>query len=245
MRNITKKAMTKGNEGTQASDQEQSDRIRVFAVDDHEVVLRGLRLLFKENSDIDLVGEAFNGAEALERMEKLKPNVILIDIKLPDMDGFKVVRQIKDSHPDIFAIMLTGYESGLFLSEAIQAGANGVVTKDCSGRFLCNAIRMVAEGGTAWDTKLLRDSVRELSGMTKIDIALQDSETSLQAQFTSQDEKILALVAQGTTNKEIAVRLGIAPDTVKKRITTLIHKLGVSNRTQAAIISSRLGLTNL
>ncbi len=237
--------MKEDNHGNQTSNQEQGDRIRVFVVDDHEVVLRGLRLLFKEKTDIDLVGEASNGTEVLDRVDKLKPDVILVDIKLPDIDGFNVVRQIKDSHPGIFAIMLTGYSSGLYLSEAIQAGASGVVTKDCSGRLLCNAIRVAADGGTAWDAKLLRDSVRELSGMAKIYTTLDDSDTSLQGQLTSQDQEILALLVQGMSNKEIAARCGISPDTVKKRITTLMRRLGVSNRTQAAIVASRLGLTNL
>jgi DNA-binding NarL/FixJ family response regulator len=234
--------MTKDNDVNQASSKEQDFKIRVFAVDDHEVVLKGLRLLFKEKSDIDLVGEALNGAGALEKVDKLKPDVMLIDIKLPDMDGFRVAKQVKENHPGIFAIMLTGYESGLYLSEAMQVGASGVITKNCPGRLLCNAIRVVADGGTTWDAKLLRDSVRELSGMAKIDVTLADSETSPQEQLASQDEKILALLAQGRSNKEIATKLSIAPDTVKKKITTIMRKLGVSNRTQAAVIASQLGL---
>ncbi len=236
--------MINDNDGNQASSEEQGERIRVFAVDDHEVVLRGLRLLFKENSDIDLVGVAFNGTEALQKIDELKPDVALIDIKLTDMDGFRLAKQIKENHPDIFAIMLTGYESGLYLSEAIHSRASGVITKDCSGKLLCNAIRVVASGGTVWDTKLIYDAVRELSGLAKLDVVLADNETSLGGQLTSQDDRIMALLVQGITNKEIAAKLGIAPDTAKKKITTLMRKLGVSNRTQAAIVASRLGLKN-
>ncbi len=212
--------------------------IRVLVVDDHEVVREGLRTLLSEEPDISVVGGAQSGAEGIKKANGLKPDIVLMDIKMPDMDGFAAARKIMQQQPDTSVIMLTGYESVLYVSEAVQVGVRGFVSKDCPRRLISNAVRVVMDGGSVWEGDLIQNAVRGLFHMHKIEVEVGDRHL-LDIQLTQRELEILRLLTDGLTNKDIATKLSISVETIKKSIKSIMGKLGVSNRTQAAIVASR------
>lgn len=217
-------------------------RIRVLVVDDHEVVREGLRVIFQEETDISLVGEASSSAECLNSLSRLKPDVILMDIKMPDGDGFQALKKIREKNPEIHVIMLTGFGSGLYLSEALNAEASGFITKDCPGRLVCNAIRVVMDGGTVWEEDFLHSAVRGLTHMAKVEIKTGEDYQLLNEQLTMRELEVLKLLTDGYSNKGIANNLGISRETTKKCVRSILNKMGVSNRIHAAIMASRCGM---
>ena len=216
--------------------------IGVFLVDDHQLVRQGLRTILKGASGIEVVGEASSGEEALAVVKEIKPDVILMDIRMDGTDGFKSMKQIKKVCPNTAFIMLTVYDSELYAAEAIRTGASGYITKDCTRELLVNGIRVVSQGGTVWQEGILRRATRGIPGLsgegTGGDITPQIVE-----QLTPRELEILALLAEGYGNKQICTRLNLADITVKKYIKNILTKLGVSNRTHAALMAVRLGLT--
>jgi DNA-binding NarL/FixJ family response regulator len=216
--------------------------IRVLVVDDHEVVREGLRVIFQEESDISLVGEASSSTKCLNSLSRLKPDVILMDIKMPDGDGFRALKEIREKYPDIRVIMLTGFGSGLYLSEALHAEASGFITKDCPGRLVCNAIRVVADGGTVWEEDFLHNAVRGLTHMAKVEVKSTADSQPLSEQLTIRELEVLKLLTDGYSNKGIATKLGMSRETAKKCVRSILGKMGVSNRIHAAIMASRCGM---
>ncbi len=216
--------------------------IRVLVVDDHEVVREGLRVIFQEESDISLVGEASSSAECLNSLSRLKPDVILMDIKMPDGDGFQALKKIREKNPEIRVIMLTGFGSGLYLSEALHAEASGFITKDCPGRLVCNAIRVVVDGGTVWEEDFLHSAVRGLTHMAKVEVKTGEDCQPLNEQLTMRELEVLKLLTDGYSNKGIATKLGMSRETAKKNVRSILGKMGVSNRIHAAIMASRCGM---
>ncbi|MES0329687.1 MAG: response regulator transcription factor [Dehalococcoidales bacterium] len=216
--------------------------IGVFLVDDHQLVRQGLRTILRRASGIEVVGEASSGEEALALVKEIKPDVILMDIRMDGTDGFKSLKQIKKVCPDTAFIMLTVYDSELYAAEAIRTGASGYITKDCTRELLINGIRVVSQGGTVWQEGILRRATRGLSGLSEEGTG-GDLTPQLVEQLTPRELEILALLAEGYGNKQICTRLNLADITVKKYIKNILTKLGVSNRTHAALMAVRLGLT--
>lgn len=217
-----------------------NSKIKVLLVDDHPVVREGLRTMLSEEADIDVVGEASTGEEALQKVTELEPQVVLMDIRMPGMSGTEAARQVKELRPTTAVIMVTMYDSEMYVVEAIRAGAAGYLTKDASRELLCHSIRAVMDGATMVRSGLLRQAVEGLlknpSGAAeKEGLALADG-------LTERERDVLRLLAQGYANKAIAAELYLAEITVKKYVQSVISKLGASDRTHAAVLGVRLGL---
>lgn len=205
--------------------------IRVFLLDDHEIVRRGLRDVL-EAEGFEVVGEAGTAADALARIPALHPDVAVLDVRLPDGDGVQVCREIRDREPDIPCLMLTSYADDEALFDAIMAGAAGYVLKQIRGDDLVDAIRQVADGKSLLDpsaTARVLDRLRNGS-----------AEDERLAQLTDQERKILELLAEGLTNRQIAERMYLAEKTVKNYVSNLLAKMGMQRRTEAAVYAARL-----
>jgi DNA-binding NarL/FixJ family response regulator len=205
--------------------------ITVFLLDDHEVVRRGLRDLLAEEPDIDVVGEAGTVASALARMPALRPEVAVLDVRLPDGDGVSVCREIHSSLPGTACLMLTSYGDDQALFGAIMAGAAGYVLKQTAGSDLVSAVRTVASGGSMLDAGMVQrviGSLREQPAADPLSV------------LSDQEKKVLELIGEGLTNRQIAERMFLAEKTIKNYVSSLLTKLGMQRRTQAAAFSARL-----
>jgi two-component system response regulator DevR len=207
-----------------------ADIIRILIVDDHPVVRVGLRSLLGATPWIEVVGEAATGAETLALARRLQPALVLLDLRLPDMSGLEVCRQLKESSPAPAVVFLTSYAEDASVIAAITAGADGYLLKDVDGSDLPGAIRRVADGGTALDpvsARVLAAAVRQPAAP-----AVSRPGESLSAQ----EKKVLHLVAEGRTNKQVADTLMLTEGTVKNYLATIFGKLGVKNRTEAVVL---------
>jgi two-component system, NarL family, response regulator DevR len=206
--------------------------VRVFLLDDHEVVRRGLRELLEDEADIEVVGEAESAASALRRIPALRVDVAVLDARLGDGSGIDVCREIRSRDESVRAIILTSYDDDDALFAAIMAGAAGYVLKQIHGTDLVDGIRRVAAGQSLLDPALIArvlQRVRDGSGPPDELAAL-----------TEQERKILACIAEGMTNRQIGERLFLAEKTVKNYVSSLLAKLGLERRTQAAVLATRL-----
>jgi two-component system, NarL family, response regulator DevR len=206
--------------------------IRVFLLDDHEVVRRGLRELLEDEPDIEVVGEAESAASALRRIPALRVDVAVLDARLGDGSGIDVCREIRSRDESVRAIILTSYDDDDALFAAIMAGAAGYVLKQIHGTDLVDGIRRVAAGQSLLDPAVIArvlQRVRDGSGPPDELAAL-----------TEQERKILACIAEGMTNRQIGERLFLAEKTVKNYVSSLLAKLGLERRTQAAVLAARL-----
>ena len=206
--------------------------IRVFLLDDHEVVRRGLRDLL-ESADFEVVGEAGTVAQAVARIPALRPDVCVLDARLPDGSGIDVCRDVRSIDPTIRALILTSYDDDEALFAAIMAGAAGYVLKQVGGDDLIDAIRHVAAGRSLLDPAV---TTRVLERMRT---GASDQPEEL-ATLTDQERKILALIAEGMTNRQIGERMFLAEKTVKNYVSSLLAKLGLERRTQAAVLAAKL-----
>ena len=205
--------------------------ITVFLLDDHEVVRRGLRDLLAEERDIHVVGEAGTVASALSRMPALRPRVALLDVRLPDGDGVSVCREIHSKLPGTVCLMLTSYGDDQALFGAIMAGAAGYVLKQAAGSDLVNAVRTVAAGGSMLDAGM----VQRVIGMLREQPAADPLSV-----LSDQEKRVLELIGEGLTNRQIAEHMSLAEKTVKNYVSSLLTKLGMQRRTQAAVFAARL-----
>jgi len=212
--------------------EDESLSIRVFLLDDHEIVRTGLRSLFESADDFAVVGEAATAQEALDRIPPIHPDVAILDVRLPDGSGIEVCREIRSTSPEIACVMLTSYADDEALFAAIMAGAAGYVLKQVGASSLLEDIRRVADGQSLLDPVLTE---RVLERMRD-----RSSEDPLMASLTSQERKILNLVAEGQTNRQIAAALYLAEKTVKNYVSNLLAKLGMERRTQAASYATRV-----
>ena len=209
-----------------------TERIRVFLLDDHEVVRRGLRDLLEGEGDIEVVGESGTAREATARIPALRPDVAVLDARLPDGSGIDVCRDVRSTDPSIKALILTSYDDDEALFAAIMAGAAGYVLKQIGVGDLVDSVRRVAAGQSLIDPQLMaRVLERVRSGPP------QHEEL---AGLTDQERKILALIAEGMTNRQIGERLFLAEKTVKNYVSSILSKLGLERRTQAAVLASKL-----
>ena len=206
--------------------------IRVFLLDDHEVVRRGLHELLTMEGDLEVVGEASTADEARTRIPLTKPDVAVLDVRLPDGSGVEVCRDIKDTAPETRTLMLTSFADDEALFDAIMAGAAGYVLKEIRGQDLIEAIRSVAAGRSLLDPGATSRVLERLRGGTKHDPRLDS--------LTDQERKILELIGEGLTNRQIGERLHLAEKTVKNYVSSLLAKLGMERRTQAAAFVVRL-----
>jgi DNA-binding NarL/FixJ family response regulator len=205
----------------------------VFLLDDHEIVRRGVKELLEAEGDLEVVGEAGTAAEALARIPPTRPDVAVLDVRLPDGDGVQVCREIRSSHPGIHCLMLTSFADDEALFQAIMAGASGYVLKQIKGADVVEAVRAVAAGRSLLDPSVTARVVERLrSGQ---------EEDELLARLSPQERNILRLIADGLTNRQIAERVHLAEKTVKNYVSNLLSKLGMERRTQAAVYAARLG----
>ncbi|MBT0772763.1 response regulator transcription factor [Kineosporia sp. J2-2] len=208
--------------------------IRVFLLDDHEVVRRGLVALLEAAGDIEVVGESGSAQEAQRRIPALRPDVAILDARLPDGSGIDVCREVRSADPNIKALILTSYQDDEALFSAIMAGAAGYVLKQVRGTDLLDAVRTVAQGQS------LLDPAVTLKVLERIRNGEKPSEPDQLASLTAQERRILELIAQGMTNRQIGETLFLAEKTVKNYVSSLLAKLGVERRTQAAILATKL-----
>lgn len=205
---------------------------RIFLLDDHEIVRRGVRELLEGEDDLEVVGEASTAAEALARIPATRPEVAVLDVRLPDGNGVEVCRDIRSSHPEVQCLMLTSYADDEALFDAIMAGASGYVLKQVRGAELIDGIRRVAAGQSLLDPSV---TTRVLERLRK---APEEDERF--ADLSDQERKILALLAEGMSNREIAAALFLAEKTVKNYVSNLLAKMGMQRRTEAAVYAARL-----
>ncbi len=208
-------------------------QITIFLLDDHEIVRRGLRDLFEAEDDFVVVGESGSAVEASSRIPALRPNVAVLDGRLPDGTGVDVCRSIRSVDPTIRALILTSYDDDEALFAAIMAGAAGYVLKQIGSTDLVDAVRRVAAGQSLLDPAVTSRVLERLrSG--------PDHEPDELSELTAQERKILDLIAQGMTNRQIAERIFLAEKTVKNYVSSILMKLGLERRTQAAVLASKL-----
>jgi two-component system response regulator DevR len=207
--------------------------IRVFLLDDHEVVRAGLRHLLESSGEIEVVGEAGTAAAALARIPALRPDVAVLDARLPDGSGIAVCRQVRSENPETKGIILTSFDDDEALFAAIMAGAAGYVLKQVTGQDLVAAVRHVASGGSLLDPSVTAKVMERLRQGTP------DEPQELKS-LTAQERRIFELVAEGLTNRQIGERLFLAEKTIKNYMSNVLSKLGLERRTQAAVLATRL-----
>jgi two-component system response regulator DevR len=210
--------------------------IRVFLLDDHEIVRRGVAELLGARSDLDVVGEAATAAEALARIPACRPQVAVLDARLPDGSGIDVCREIRSRHADIACLILTSYDDDEALFSAVMAGASGYLLKDIRGSSLTDAIRSVAAGRSLLDPALTERLLERLRHPQQEDGRLSG--------LTPREREILDLIAEGLSNREIGQRLFLAEKTVKNYVSALLAKLNLNRRTQAAVLGAEIRRSN-
>ena len=215
--------------------------LRILLVDDHPVVLKGIRSMLSENPEIEIVGEASSGEEALDKLNQLEPDVVLTDILMPGMNGIEITRRVKRARPETVVILLTMYDSNVYVMEGLRAGAAGYLVKNSSPEFLLHAIETAVKGGSIVKTDLLHQAVKRLTRFGN-ETETEQPDAVGTGRFTVRELDVLRLVAEGYTNRDIAKELSLAEITVKKYVQSVISKLGASGRTQAAIKATQLGL---
>ena len=206
--------------------------LNVFLVDDHEVVRRGVADLLNEEDDLTVTGQASTVAEALARVPAVHPDVVVLDVRLPDGNGVELCRELRSILPDLACLMLTSYTDEQAMVNAILAGAAGYVIKDIRGMELVSAIRTVGSGRSLLDNR----AAAALMDRLRVSVA----EPSPLAGLTDQERTLLDLIGEGLTNRQIAERMFLAEKTVKNYVSRLLAKLGMERRTQAAVLVTEL-----
>jgi DNA-binding NarL/FixJ family response regulator len=204
---------------------------RVFLLDDHEIVRRGLRELIEQEPDLEIVGEAGTAEEAYGRIPPTRPDVAVLDVRLPDGDGVEVCREIRSRHPEIKCLMLTSFADDEALFSAILAGASGYLLKQVKGTDLVDAIHKVGRGESLLDpsvTARVLEHLRRPQGPDEL------------SGLTEQERRVLDLIAEGLTNRQIGERMFLAEKTIKNYVSNLLAKLGMSRRSEAAAYAARL-----
>lgn len=209
------------------------DPVRVIIVDDHPVVRQGVRNMLAYQSDIQVVGEAENGASLFRCLDELSPDLALLDIRLPQQNGIEIAKRLRRERPELRIIMLTTYEDDEYLFKALRAGAHGYLLKSVSPSVLTAAIRRVAQGERLLSPRLMDSVLREFQ-----DLAQEQARCDL----SDEQLAILKLIADGATNKEIAQALFVSEVTAKRKVQEIMETMGASNRAQAAAEAARRGL---
>jgi DNA-binding NarL/FixJ family response regulator len=209
-----------------------SDVIRVFLLDDHEIVRRGVRELLESADGIEVVGEASTADEALRRVPAVRPDVAVLDVRLGDGNGIEVCRDLRAEDAELRCLMLTSFDDDEALFDAIVAGASGYILKEVRGADIINAVRRVAAGESLLDPRATAMVIDRLRNPKPADDRL--------AGLSEQERRILALLADGMTNRQIAEHMYLAEKTIKNYVSNLLLKLGMSRRTEAAVYAARI-----
>jgi len=215
-----------------------SETIRVYITDDHQIVRRGIRQLLSTEKGIEVVGEASNGKEAVADVEKLKPDIVLMDLVMPVMDGIEAIRLIKAAHPSIQILVLTSFATDDKVFPAIKAGALGYLIKDTSPDELINAIRQVYQGEPTLHSSIAQKLLKEISHTAAEEAESPDP-------LTDREVDVLKLIARGLSNQEIAESLVVSVATIYTHVSRILDKLHLASRTQAALYALREGLASL
>ena len=214
-----------------------SAKIRIMITDDHPVVREGLSAMLSREQDFEVVGEAVNGREAIEKARNLKPDVVLMDLRMPEVDGVEAMRQIRVNNPDIKFIVLTTYDNDEYIFRGIEAGARAYLLKDSPREEMFRAIRVVSEGGSLIEPAVagkVLDRFAELSRQVQVPATLSEREV-----------EVLRLIAKGISNKIIATSLSISESTVKTHVQSIFNKLEVNDRTEAVTEAIKKGIITL
>ncbi|UCC64465.1 MAG: response regulator transcription factor [Anaerolineae bacterium] len=209
-----------------------SPPIRVLIADDHLVVREGLSAILEAAGDMALVGEAADGAEAVRLAGELAPDVVLMDLRMPVVDGIQAIQQIKARFPAVEIVILTTYDDDAYIVRGLRAGARGYLLKDTGRQVLFEAIRAAARGESLLPPAVLEKVIAHLAAPRPVKAG----------ELSARESEVLALLGQGAANKEIALRLHISERTVKAHVTSIFNKLGVSPRTEAVAVAMRHGL---
>lgn len=216
-----------------------SNKISVLLVDDQQLMREGLRTLLELEPDLHIVGEAADGSQALARYAKSQPDVVLMDVRMPGMDGVEATRQLRQRHGDARVIILTTFDDDEYVFEGLRAGAAGYLLKAISGEELAAAIRTVAGGQGLIDPAVTPKVMAEFARLAP---PARPVDAGLVEPLSERERECLQLLSAGLTNREIAARLSLAEGTVKNYVTSLLQKIGARDRTQAALRGRELGL---
>jgi DNA-binding NarL/FixJ family response regulator len=214
------------------------DAVSILIVDDHTLFRTGIRKMLQAEADMHVVGEAATGREALEQAHQLMPDVILMDVKMPDMDGIEATRRLCREMPHVGVIFCTMFEDDEFVFAGLQAGGRGYILKDADPETMLRAIRAVAHGESLLGSTIAQKVMRQFS-------ALPDKQTALVDDLTPRELEVLTLIAEGLPNKEIAQELTISEKTVKNHINNIFSKIHVYDRSQAMLYAIRQGLVKV
>lgn len=216
-----------------------TDRIRVLLVDDQRLIREGLRILLELEPDLAVIGEAGDGQTAVEAYAAHLPDVVLMDVRMPGIDGVEATWRIRERWPDARVIILTTFDDDEYIFEGLRAGALGYLLKDVSGHELAEAVRTIAGGGALIDPSVTRKVVAEFA---RVAPPARQPDMGLVEPLSEREMEILQLLARGLSNREIADRLSLAQGTVKNYVTNVLQKLGARDRTQAALRARELGV---
>ena len=214
-----------------------TDPIRILVADDHPVVRDGLTAILSTQPDFQVVGEAGTGAEVVQQATSLKPDVILLDLEMPELDGVQALTQLRQSYPEARAIVFTAFDTDERILGAVRAGAQGYLLKGVPREELFKAVRIVHSGGSLLQPVVASKLLRQVSHQNQV-----EAETEA---LTPREREVLTLLAQGFPNKEIAAHLVISQRTVKVHVSSIMGKLGATNRTEAVALAAQQGLVDL
>lgn len=211
-----------------------ADRIRLVVVEDHTLVREGLVSMLEAHDDLDVAGQAGDGREAIAMVRDLQPDIVLLDLRLPEIDGLEVLRTLKAECPGVHVLVLTVHEEQAYVTEAMRAGADGYLLKTVHHAEVVDAIRRVVQGEAVLHPAVARTVLSELAALSRGD--------GVSRELSSREKDVIRLLAHGLSNRQIAERLGLGVETVKTHISSILTKLGAVDRTQAVALAMRQGL---
>lgn len=215
--------------------------IKVLIADDQELIHESLRIVLNMNSDMEVIGVAENGSEALAALKHKRPDIILMDVRMPEIDGVECTRLIKEMYPEIKIIILTTFDDDEYVYNALKYGASGYLLKGVSVTELSNAIRTVVSGGAMINPNIVTKVVKLFSAMAQHNLAVQVEENG-ESQLTRTERNIVCQVGRGLSNREIAIKLRLSEGTVRNNLSTALSKLNLRDRTQLAIWAVQTGM---